>query len=47
MKVEVAALGLPVPNSLCGQKATVNVKLFQSSLRSCVNVEVAVLGPRP
>ena len=33
--------GLPVPNSpygLCGHKATVNLKLFRSELRSCVKV---------
>ena len=38
--------GLPVPNSpygLCGRKAT--LKLYLSDLRSCVKVEVAVLGP--
>ena len=37
--------GLPVPNSpygLCGQKATLN--LFATELRSCLKVEVAVLG---
>ena len=46
MKVEVAVLaGLPVPNSpygLCGRKATRNFVV--SELRSCVIVEVAVLG---
>ena len=39
--------GLPVPNSpygLCGRKATLNLKPKQSELRSCVKVEVAVLG---
>ena len=33
--------GLPIPNSpygLCGHKATLILKLFQSELRSCVNV---------
>ena len=37
--------GLPVPNSpcgLCGRKATVNCSI--SELRSCVKVEVVVLG---
>ena len=39
--------GLPVPNSLyglCGCKATLNLNIA-SELRSCVKVEVAVLGP--
>ena len=56
MKVEVAVLGSPVPNKpygFCGRKATLNsgekkysAALFcsHSELRSCVNVEVAVLG---
>ena len=38
--------GLPVPNSpygFCGRKATLN-ELYWSELRSCVKVEVAVLG---
>ena len=37
--------GLPVPNSpygLCGRKETLNCSI--SELRSCVKVEVAVLG---
>ena len=37
--------GLPVPNKpygLCGRKATLNYRI--SELRSCVKVEVAVLG---
>ena len=37
--------GLPVPNSpygLCGRKATLNCSILE--LRSCVKVEVAVLG---
>ena len=45
MKVEVAALGSPSPNSpngLCERKATLNRRV--SKLRSCVEVEVAVLG---
>ena len=36
---------LPVPNSpcgLCGRKATLNCSITE--FRSCVNVEVAVLG---
>ena len=40
--------GLPVPNSpygLCGRKATLNEQLAHpTELRSCVKVEVAVLG---
>ena len=46
MKVEVAVQGSPVPNSpygLCGHKATLNCH-GRSELRSCVKVEVAVLG---
>ena len=45
MKVEVAVLGSPVPNSpygLCGCKATLD--LSTAELRSCVKVEVDVLG---
>ena len=45
MRVEVDVLGSPVPNSpygLCGRKATLNCSI--SELRSCVKVEVAVLG---
>ena len=34
--------GLPVPNSLCGRKATLICSI--SELRSCVKVEVDVLG---
>ena len=37
----------PVPHSLygvCGRKATLNLNTWQSELRSCVKVEVAVLG---
>ena len=39
--------GLPVPDTpydLCGRKATVNLNTRQTELRSCVKVEVAVLG---
>ena len=40
--------GVPVPNSpygLCGRKATLKKKkLYKTELRSCVKVEVAVLG---
>ena len=39
--------GFPVPNSpcgLCGRKATLNLNRGVSELRSCVKVEVAVLG---
>ena len=46
VKVEVALLGLPVPNSpygLCGRKATLYLN-NSSELKSCVKVEVAVLG---
>ena len=45
MKVEVAVLGSPVPNKpcgLCGRKATLNCSVTE--LRSCVKVELAVLG---
>ena len=38
--------GLPVPNSpcgLCGRKVTLNLRRA-AELRSCVKVEVAVLG---
>ena len=48
VKVELAVLGPLFPNSLyglCGRKATLN--LNSSELRSCVNVDVAVLGPLP
>ena len=48
MKVEVAVLGSPVPVStygLCGRKATLRKKkLCKTELRSCVSVEVTVLG---
>ena len=49
MKVEVAVLGTPtVPNtpySLCGRKAALSLRDVRlSELRSCVKVEVAVLG---
>ena len=46
MKVQVAVLG-SIPNrlyDLCGRKATLNDRLSLSELRSCVKVEVAVLG---
>ena len=39
--------GLPVPNSpfgLCGREATLNLNNRTSELRTCVKVEVAVLG---
>ena len=48
--------GLPVPNTklvnspygLCGRKVTLNLNRVPSELRSCVKVEVAVLGsPSP
>ena len=42
--------GLPVANSLYGvrgRKATLNLKCVISELRSCVKVEVDVLGSRP
>ena len=45
MKVGGGRPGLPVPNSpygLCGRKATLNCSI--SELRSCVKVEVDVLG---
>ena len=38
---------LPVPNityGLCGRKAALNLNLCHTELRSCVKVEVAVLG---
>ena len=41
-------LGLPVPNTpygLCGLKATLTLNLCHTEIRSCVKVEVAVLGP--
>ena len=41
--------GLPVPNSpygLCGRKAIFELE-FATDLRSCVKVEVDVLGSRP
>ena len=41
MKVEVAVLGPNSPYSLCGRKATLNSNW---ELRSCVKVEMAVLG---
>ena len=40
MKIEVAVLGA---YCLCGRKATLNLNLKFSELRSCVEVEVAVL----
>ena len=46
-EVEVDVLGSHVPNSsygLCGRKATLNIKSVVSELRSCVKVEVDVLG---
>ena len=47
MKVEVAVLGFPSPiilkYGLCGRKATLNFT-DKPELRSCVKVEVAVLG---
>ena len=46
MKVEVAVLGSPVPNSrygFCGRKATLTERSV-SELKICVKVEVAVLG---
>ena len=52
-RVEAAALAqLPVPNSpygLCGRKATLNDERQIAEVRSCVNVEAAVLAspPRP
>ena len=45
MKVQVAVLGSPVPNSpydLCGRIATLNLTV--SELGRCVKVEVTVLG---
>ena len=52
MKIEVGRPGLPVPNSpycLCGQKATLNIKIITlSELRSCVKIQVSILGsPSP
>ena len=53
MKVEVAILGSPSPNSpygLCGRKATFEEEEGGrvSKLKSCVKVEVAILGsPSP
>ena len=47
MKVEMAVLGSPVPVStygLCGRKATLKKKLCKTEFRSCVKVEVTVLG---
>ena len=44
MKVEVAVLGPNSPHSLCRRKAKLNVNREDSELRSCVKVEVAVLG---
>ena len=42
MKVEVDLIILINPYGLCGRKTALNVLV--SELRSCVNVEVAVLG---
>ena len=42
--------GLPVPSShygLCGRNSNIELGLRHSELRSCVKVEVAVLGSRP
>ena len=39
--------GLPVPNNpfgFCGRKATFEEAVYHSELRSCVKVEVVVLG---
>ena len=50
VNVEVAVLGSPIPNSLyglCGHKATEDLNHDNSELRSCVKVEVDVLGFRP
>ena len=47
MKVVVAVLGLPDPNSpygLCGLKGTLNLNVLFTELRCCVNVEVAILA---
>ena len=42
MKVEVV---VPIsPYGLCGRKATLNFGRSESELRSCVKVEVAVVG---
>jgi len=51
VKVEVAVVGrLPVPDNpygLCGRKATLeDEEVKKSEVRSCVKVEVAVLGSR-
>ena len=47
MKVEVAIIATPVPDNpygICGRKATLNLNTLHSEVRSCVKVEVAVLG---
>ena len=48
MKVKMVVLGFPLSNSLyglCGRKATLRKKkLCKTELRSCVSVEVTVLG---
>ena len=46
MKVEVAVLGPDSPYGLCGRKATLDElsRARARELRSCVKVEVAVLG---
>ena len=44
MKIEVDVLSLIVLMVSCGRKATLKLKSCVAELRSCVKVEVAVLG---
>ena len=45
VKVEVAFLGFPSLNGLCGRKATLNLKITKhAEFKRCVKDEVAVFG---